>query len=210
MKKLILIGAGGYAKSVLDSLDLYNYNFVGFIDDYKEGEHLGYRILANNILAIKKPDEFNYFVSIGDNHKRKYWYDILKNNNLNVINVIDNSAMVSKNATIGEGCFIGKMAIINSHACIGNNCIVNTKALVEHGCHISDNVNISTNSVLNGDVRVDDGVFIGSCSVINGQLYIGKDAIIGSGSVVVKDVELRTTVVGVPAKILVGGKNNNA
>ena len=26
MEKLILIGAGGYAKSVLDSIDYYNYN----------------------------------------------------------------------------------------------------------------------------------------------------------------------------------------
>jgi len=210
MKKLILIGAGGYAKSVLDSLDIYNYDFIGFIDDYKEGKHLGYDILANDISIIRNPDEFLYFVSIGDNDKRKYWYNILKSMNLDVINVVDASAMISRNATIGEGCFIGKMAIINSDAHIGDNCIVNTKALIEHGCHIKNNVNISTNTVLNGDVKIENDVFVGSCSVINGQLKVGEGAIVGSGSVVVKDVEPNTTVVGVPAKLLIGGKNKNA
>lgn len=35
-KKLILIGAGGYAKSVIDSLNLDKYEIVGFIDDIKK------------------------------------------------------------------------------------------------------------------------------------------------------------------------------
>lgn len=34
MEKLIVIGAGGYAKSVLDSVDIYNYEIVGFIDEF--------------------------------------------------------------------------------------------------------------------------------------------------------------------------------
>lgn len=209
MKKLILIGAGGYAKSVLDSLDIYHYDFVGFIDDYKSGTHLGYKILGDSITSIENPNDYCYFVSIGDNIKRQYWYDTLKQNNLSLINVIDPSAMVSKNATIGTGCFIGKTAIINSDAHIGNNCVVNTKALIEHGCRIQDNVNVSTNSVLNGDVKVEDGVFVGSCSVVNGQLIIGKGSTIGSGSVVVKNVKPYTIVVGVPAKELIRRQNNS-
>ena len=34
MEKLILIGAGGYAKSVLDSVDYFNYEVAGFIDEF--------------------------------------------------------------------------------------------------------------------------------------------------------------------------------
>lgn len=210
MKKLVLIGAGGYAKSILDSIDMYSYNFEGFIDDFKTGVHLGYIILGDNISILNRPKDYYYFVSIGDNQKRKYWYNILKSENLKVINVIDQSAIISRYATIGEGNFIGKMAIINSDAHIGNNCIINTKALIEHGCHIENNTNISTNTVINGDVKVGNDVFVGSCSVINGQLTVNDGAIIGSGSVVINDVETNTTVVGVPAKILVGGRNKNA
>ncbi|MCE9675724.1 acetyltransferase [Paraclostridium bifermentans] len=200
MKKIIFIGAGGYAKSAIDALSLYNHNIEGFIDDYKEGKHLGYNILGKDIDDIKTPKNYEYFISIGDNIKRKNWYDKLKNKGLNLINIVDPTAILSDNTQIGEGCFIGKMAIINSDVLIGNNCVINTKALVEHGCRIGNHVNISTNSVLNGDVNVKDGAFVGSCSVVNGQLCIGEKAMIGSGTVVIRDVESCSTVVGVPAR----------
>lgn len=200
MKNLILIGAGGYAKSVLDSIDYFNYHMMGFIDDYKtEKEHLGYPILGNTLDCIDNPGDKVYFISIGNNQKRKQWYDILMENNYNIVNVVDNTALISNHAKIGNGCFIGKMAIINSHVAIGDNCVINTKALLEHGCAIGNHVNVSTNTVLNGDVVCADGCFIGSASVINGQRHIGEWAVVGAGSVVVKNVEDNITVVGCPA-----------
>ena len=46
MEKLIVIGAGGYAKSVLDSVDIYNYEIVGFIDEFtNEKVHMSYQII---------------------------------------------------------------------------------------------------------------------------------------------------------------------
>ena len=47
MKNLIVLGAGGFAKSIIDALDGSQYNLVGFIDSFKQGEHQGYKILAN-------------------------------------------------------------------------------------------------------------------------------------------------------------------
>lgn len=206
MYNIIIIGAGGFAKSVIDSVDFSLYRIEGFIDDYKEdNEHLGYPILGKNLDCIKNPEGFFYFVAIGNNEKRTKWYKELKARNLQIINIIDSSAMVSDHARIGEGCFVGKMAIVNSKAVIGDNCIINTKALVEHGCHIDSHVNISTNTVLNGDVYVGEMSFVGSCSVINGQIKIGRNVMIGSGSVVINDVDDNTTVVGVPAKVIKRG-----
>lgn len=203
MIDLIIIGAGGYAKSVVDSLDLRNFNLIGFIDSYKkEKNHLGYPILGKDIDCLINPKRYVYFVAIGNNKDRKKWYELLKAYHLKLINIIDKNAIVSENSIIGNGCFVGKMAIINNRVRIGNNSIINTRALIEHGCIIGDNVNISTNTVLNGDVIVGDSSFIGSCSVINGQLRIGKNAIIGSGSVVIKNIDDNCTAVGVPAKII--------
>lgn len=203
MEKIIIIGAGGFAKSVVDSLNSDIYNLIGFIDDYKEEkEHLGYPIYGKNIDSLDDENKYSYFVAIGDNKKRIKWFDELKKRNLSTINVIDRTAIISPNSHIGTGCFVGKMAIVNSGTDIGDNCIINTKALVEHGCHIGNNVNVSTNTVLNGDVVVGDRSFIGSCSVVNGQIIIGSDVMVGSGSVVVRNVEDNTTVVGAPARLI--------
>lgn len=203
MEKLILIGAGGYAKSVLDSIDYYNYQVVGFIDEIsKKKEHLGYPILAKSLEELDDMHKYFYFISIGNNEKRCKWYNRLVKNSLRLINVVDRSAIVSPRAQIGYGCFIGKLAIVNSGAVVGNDCIINTRALVEHGGVVYNHVNLSTNSVINGDVVVEDGSFIGSCSVTIGQLHIGKWSTVGAGAVVIRNVDDHVTVAGVPARVI--------
>lgn len=202
MKNLIIIGAGGYAKSVIDSLDHLNFRLVGFIDDIKPigGNHQGYPILFNDIIQVENPQDFVYFVAIGHNGKRKRWYDRLKTQGLSLINVIDRTALISPHAELGEGNFIGKLSILNHGSKVGNNCVINTRALIEHGCVIEDHVNVSTNATLNGDVIAKVGSFIGSGTVINGQITIGEWALVGSGAVVIKDVIQRSSVVGIPAR----------
>lgn len=205
MKKLIIIGAGGYSKSVLDSVDKNKIQMTGFIDEFSDKEeHLGYSILCNKFADLKSPKDYVYFIAVGNNINRKRWYDLLKSHNLEIINVIDNSAIVSPNAELSKegGIFVGKRAIINSGAEIGYNCIINTGALVEHGCFVGNHVNVSTYSILNGDVKVQDGSFIGSSSVTIGQIEIGQWATVGAGAVVIRNVDSNTTVAGVPAKII--------
>ncbi len=206
MEKLVLIGAGGYAKSVLDSIDIYNYKMCGFIDEFADKDsHLGYPIIAKSLDALPNPKEYVYFISIGNNAKRKRWFDELKKRNLRIINVIDELATISRHAQIGTGCFVGKLAIVNSGAVIGDNCIVNTRALMEHGSELKNHVNLSTNSVINGDVVVGEGSFVGSCSVIIGQLKVGQWSTVGAGAVVIRDIGDNVTAAGVPAKIIKEG-----
>lgn len=201
-KNLILIGAGGFAKSVIDSVDEKKYNIYGFIDDIKGGSHLGYPIITNNLDLIVKKENFCYFIAIGDNKKRTFWYKELLKRNLEIINVIDRTSILSPNITYGRGLFVGKLAVINSDVRIGENVIINTKALLEHGVRVGHNSNISTNTVINGDVQIGENCFIGSSSVINGQLNVDNNAIVGSGTVVIRSIEKNMVVAGVPGKII--------
>jgi sugar O-acyltransferase (sialic acid O-acetyltransferase NeuD family) len=206
MEKLILVGAGGYAKSVMDSIDYYNYQVAGFIDEFsKSTEHLGYPILARSLDELENKNKYVYFVAIGNNERRKIWYERLKSRKLRMINVVDRSAIVSPKAKLGTACFIGKFAVINSKAVVGNNCVINTRALVEHGCKVANHVNLSTNTVINGDVTIGEGSFIGSCSVTIGQLFIGSWSTVGAGAVVIHNVGNNVTVAGVPAKVIKEG-----
>ncbi len=203
MEKLIIIGAGGYAKSVLDSIDYYNYRIKGFLDEFsKEDEHLGYPVLWHSLDEIEYPEKYFFFIAIGNNQRRKLWYDRLREKKLRLINVVDRTAIISHEAKIGNGCFFGKMSIVNSKAQIGDNCIINTKSLVEHGCTVHDHANLSTNSVINGDVIIGEGSFIGTCSVTIGQKTVGSWSTVGAGAVVIHDVADGVTVAGVPAKVI--------
>ena len=202
MEKLILIGAGGHAKSVADSIDKSKYELYGFIDSKKKGTHLGLPILGTELEDISEYAQYSYFVSIGDVGYRKLWFDKIIRRGLKIINIIDSSAIISTSAKLGIGNFVGKMVVINADAEIGNNNVINTKALIEHECKVGNHNHLSTNSVINGNVIVEDNVFIGSSSVCNGELKIGHDSIIGSGSVIIRDVPAKVTVVGVPARVI--------
>lgn len=206
MEKLVIIGAGGYSKSVLDSIDYYNYTIKGFLDEFNmDREHLGHPVLWHSLNEIQTPEKYFYFIAIGNNQRRKIWYDRLTERKLRLINVVDRTAVISQEAKIGFGCFFGKMSIVNSKAFIGNNCIINTKALIEHGCMVYDHANISTNSVLNGDVVIEEGSFVGSSSVTIGQKKVGKWSTVGAGAVVISDVGDNITVAGVPARVIKEG-----
>lgn len=201
MKKIIFIGAGGHAKSVIDS---FNENkrgrIVGFIDSYKKGSFMGLPIFGIDFLDCKKSKKYFYFITIGDNFNRKKMFELVQERGLKLINIIDKTALISKSCSIGVGCYFGKYTIVNADARIDDNVIINNRALIEHECVVNAHSHISTNTVLNGGVKVEEGVFVGSSSVINEMRTIKKWSIVGSGSVVICDVEAFSLYAGVPAK----------
>ena len=198
-EKIIFIGAGGHSKSVLESIG-DNQELVGYIDDKKTGYFCGKRIFGKKITDIEGFDEYSYFVTIGDNKARKSWFQAVKSMKLSLTNIIDKTAIISKNVVIGCGNYIGKGVIINSGVHIGDDNILNTRSIIEHECQIGSHTHISTNSVVNGNVVVEDDVFLGSSSVVIGQLVIKKHSIVGAGAVVISDVDGDSVYVGVPAK----------
>ena len=90
-----MIGAGGHAESVADSIDTDQYELVGFVDSNKTGSHMGLPILGKEIIDI--PDYRNnvYFVSIGDVGYREMWFKKLRELQLPIINIIDKTALIS-------------------------------------------------------------------------------------------------------------------
>lgn len=200
MEKLIVIGAGGHCKSVVDSLDREQYELCGFVDNYKVGSHLGKPILGAKIEEIPNYWDYRYFVAIGDARIRQMWYNRVQELELQLINIVDPTALVSPTAQMGVGNFVGKFAVINADSRIGDNNIINTKGLVEHECVVGNHTHISTNASVNGNVIVEDGVFVGSGSTIIGQKRLGSFSVIGAGATVITDVTPETTVVGVPAR----------
>ena len=132
-KKVVFIGAGGYAKSVLDSLDLSKYEFCGFIDNFKpEGTtHLGYPILAKTIDEFKERNHYSFFISIGNNAYRLEKYLKLEKYQCDIVNVVDKTAIVSSHSVLGKGVFVGKMAIvITGQLRIGESSIIGAGAVV--------------------------------------------------------------------------------
>lgn len=201
-RKLIIIGAGGFSKSIIDSINYTEIELVGFVDTYKKGYHQGYPIIANDINEIKSKNDYVYFIGVGEPNARYSYFHLLREQKLTIINIIDPTSIISRNVELGEGIYIGKMCIVNSDSKLCDGVVINTRSLIEHGNVIGFCSNIATNVVLNGDVKVGDRTFVGSSTVVNGQITIGSHSIIGSGSVVIRNIVDNVVVAGSPTRLI--------
>ena len=155
--------------------------------------------LESNLDLLDKSRNIEFILGTGNNAIRNKIYQLLTSKNIDILNVLHNSSLVSDNVTLGSGNFISKNVVINPLVQIGNACIINTGAIVEHECMIGDVVHIAPGAVLAGNVTIGNGSFIGANSVIRENVTIGRNVIIGAGAVVVKDVLDNSIMVGNPA-----------
>ena len=205
MKQLLLWGAGGHAKVVLDcAVAARAFQDIAFIDDAPIGEFCGHPVLGTRALlaAVLRQGYSEILVSIGDNSIRAACFALALEHGLAGAIIIHPSATVSPSASIAAGTVIMPGAIVNAGARIGRNCIVNTAAIIEHDCIIGDHVHISPGVALGGGVRIGAMAHLGLGAIALPGAAIGERAIVGAGSVVLKTVAPATTVVGVPARVL--------
>lgn len=202
-KIIAIAGYSGHGFVVADAafsagIKLSHYTDINKskINPYKL-EYLGFE---SNLDFFDKGPNIEFVLGIGDNIIRKKVFQLLNSKNIDILNVIHNSSLVSDNVTLGLGNFISKNVAINPLVRIGNACIINTGAIVEHDCIIGNAAHIAPGAVLTGNVIIGEGSLIGANSVIKPNVTIGKNVIVGAGAVVINDVLDNQVIVGNPAR----------
>lgn len=199
--KLLLIGAGGHARSCIDVIEQQDvFQIAGFVglSDQKKSQYTdcGYSIIGSDEDLPELAKIYDYaLISLGqiqsvDSRIRLYKKIISLAFRLPII--VSPNAYVSSHATIGAGTIVMHGAIVNAGANVGNNCIINSRALIEHDALVGDHCHISTGAILNGNAKVGDRSFVGSNGVIKQGIVIGEGSIIGMGLVVRHNLEDRT------------------
>lgn len=207
-KTMLLIGGGGHAKSIIDSIKSNgDFIIVGILDN-----HLKIGECVDHIPVIGKDSDAKHYYnegiqyafisvgSIGNPKIRIAVYHQLSQLGYQFPNVIDSSAVLAKNIQLGNGNYIGKGAIIGAEAKIKNNCIINTGVIIEHECEISDFVHIASGSTLCGQVKIGSKTHIGANTTIIQSITVGSSCLIGAGSVVLRSLADNIKAYGNPCK----------
>ena len=200
---LLLIGAGGHAKSCIDVIERENeFQIIGLVGSLSEvgTRVLGYEVLGtdDDLSDLLKFAQFALISvgHIGVNELRSNLFSKILN--LGFVSPIITSplAYVSPHAVVGKGPVVMHYATINAGASIGNNCIINSQVLVEHDVVVEDHCHIATGATINGGSSVGRSSFIGSGSTIRESISIGTMCAIGMGVIVRHDVPAKSQFVG--------------
>lgn len=208
-KNIIIFGASGHSKVIVDILEKENiWNIMGFIDSFKrEKEFFGYPILGTEKDILKIVDDFNIFggiVAIGDNFIRFTVVEKIKNIliDFKFISTIHPSAILGKFVKVGDGTTIMAGTIINADTEIGEHSIINSASVIEHDSKVGDFSTIAPNVSMGGGVRVGNFSTISIGATIKHSIKIGNDIVIGANSLLLKDIFNKSVWFGNPAKFI--------
>lgn len=207
-KNIVIIGASGHAKVIIDIVEKQNkFNIIGLIDSYKKlGTKIsGYEILGTeDIIEQLMADQgvIGGIIAIGDNWTRHIIKEKVKSiaPNFEFLPAIHPNAVLSRNIKIPKGVVIMAGAIINSDAIVGEFCIINTNASLGHESTMQNYSSLAPGVNIGGNVRIGNFSAISIGATIIQNINIGDHALVGAGALVINDVKDCDVVYGIPAK----------
>ena len=212
VRELIIWGASGHAKVLLECLRSAGKEVVAFVDANSEiaSPAPGKPVLHGKAglekwLASRSPkDALGFLVAIGGDKGRDRIeiQDYLEGLGLMPVTAIHQTAFVAENCRIGSASHVLAHAAVCVETVLGRNCIINTGASVDHECNLGDGTHVAPGARLAGCVTVGRFAMIGTGAVVLPRKTVGEGAVVGAGAVVVKDVDPYTVVVGNPARLL--------
>lgn len=211
MKKLVIIGAGTFAKEsiwIVQEINkfLSSFEIVGLVDEdmAKEGLNIcGYPVFGE----LKNPSYWGkepiYAVcSVGRPTLRKNLSKKGIMGGYQFVNIVHPGVIVSDYVSMGVGNVIMPGTVISVDVTLGSHLLINKLCSIGHDSTIQDYCTLAPGVKVGGNVLIEEGCDIGMNASILQSVKIGTGAVIGAGAVVINDLPAGCTAVGVPAKVI--------
>ncbi|MGE8553818.1 MAG: acetyltransferase [Chryseobacterium jejuense] len=207
MKKIAIIGAGGFGREVKMLIDHINqkesqFELIGFFDDKEHNDYINgvpYLGKVSNVNDIDYP--LAIAIAIADPKIKKRIINNIDNSNIEFPNLIHPTVIIGDdNVKLGKGNIICASVIITVDIELEDFIILNLFCTVGHDTTIKSYSSFMPSVNVSGEVVINDGVYVGTGAKIINLLEIGEHTIVGAGAVVSKSLPANCTAVGIPAK----------
>jgi len=98
-------------------------------------------------------------------------------------------AVVWRNATIGEHCFVFENNVIQPFCRIGNNVVLWSGNHIGHHSIVRDHVFIASHVAVSGFCDIGEYSFLGVNATISNNVTIAKDNLIGAGATILRNTK---------------------
>lgn len=204
---VVIIGAGGHGREVLDIIEALNadsptFRFVGFVDDGPQHMERLVARAAPLLSGLEDPHCAGawYVVGIGDPAVRQRLSGRAEAHGLRAVSFRHPSACFGSANAVGEGFVAAAQVSVTTNVGIGRHVHLNVGSTVAHDCTLGDFVTVNPGANISGEVSLGDGVTVGTGAAIIQGVTVGAGTIVGAGSVVTSDLPAQVVAVGVPAR----------
>lgn len=210
MRNVVVLGASGHAKVVVDILNCQaGYNVVGCVAPASSPIEtvLGLPILGEDKdlpLLIRKHRIQGVVLGIGDNYQRSQLLAKVREDTegIEFVRALHPNAVIAKDAKIGEGTVVMAGAVVNPGCEIGRFCIVNSKASLDHDSTMEDFSSLAPGVTTGGDCYLEQFAAVNIGAVLSQGLRVGRHSVIGAGSVLLTSVASHVIAYGTPATVV--------
>ena len=203
-RPIVVVGAGGHAKVVIECLRHAGWKVIGCTDaDPSPRSCAGAPVLGGDdaLAGLRGQGVQHAFCALGGNALRDRVGAALVGQGFELPAVVGPGANLSPTTSLGAGTILMPGATVNVESVIGSLVIINTNASVDHDAVIGRAAHIGPGCALAGEVSVGDRSFVATGSSVVPRIRIGADTVVGAGSVVVRDIPDRVIAFGNPARV---------
>lgn len=162
MNNLLILGAGGYGRTVLETAQmLTSFDRIAFLDDKAE-QAIG----CCASYAQQLPFFAYAYPAFGDNTLRLAWMERLAAAGFRLPTILHPRAWVSPSATVEQGAVVLANAVVSAGAVVRTGCIVNIGALLDHDSVLERGVHLAPGAVVKAGNTVAHGTKVESGTVV--------------------------------------------
>ena len=201
--QMVIIGAGGHAVSVAETVVAAGYELVAFVSNDSHGQEILGRPVLEQIPENHIAGGGFLAIAIGDNSVReRVWLELRASVDADRLPaLIHPSASISQFAVIGAGTVVLQGAIVASAANVGVGCLLNSGSITEHECQVGDFASLGPNTTLGGRVTIGQRSAISIGATVKHGVVIGDDTVVGAQSYVYSDLDAEIVAFGIPARV---------
>ena len=208
MKKIIIVGAGGFGRELRWWIKDINrvtptWEIAGFLDDdlhALDGYACDYPVIGTIKDWQPKEDE-EFALALGSPALKRKIVAQMKEKGAKFATVVHPTAMLSEFATVGEGLIMFPNSKISCDSRVGDF-VTLLSTLIGHDTVIGDYTVISGGCNVVRNVTIGNDVFLAAGVCIAQDVTVGDGAYLGLGSVILKDVKPGAKMFGNPARIV--------